>query len=233
MPSAIHPHVLQMTESRAAMHRTRARLYLIAAGLFDQPDQNVAERLWNLIEELLAESLFEAPWLRAVVSLTGHRGADRATDVEYTRLFVLAFPRVAAQPYGSYWLEQDHYLFGVSALEVQEMMATHGLMVREESGLMPDHIVSELEFMAYLASQGDTTIAAQERLLGGHLARWVPRFTAALREAQPSPYYRLAADFLDQLIQWDQAQLPRIKDQSETTLRSFDSIAGEQVHEHV
>ncbi len=215
------------------MHRTRTRLYLIAAGLFDHPDQAGVEQLWNLIEELLAESLLEAPWLRTIVSLTRYLGADRATDAEYNRLFVLAFPRVAAQPYGSYWLEQDHCLFGASALEVQEMMAAHGLAVREASGLMPDHIVSELEFMAYLASQSGTTLAAQEQLLDRHLACWVPQFTAALYEAQPSPYYQLAADFLDQLIQWDQAQLPRIKEQSETTSRSFDPSVGEQVHEYV
>lgn len=213
-------------------HRTRTRLYLIAAGLFDHPDQTGVEQLWNLIEELLAES-FEAPWLRTVVSLTRYLGADRATDVEYNRLFVLAFPRITAQPYGSYWLEQDHCLFGPSALEVQEMMSAYGLAVREASGLMPDHIVSELEFMAYLASQGDTTLAAQEQLLVRHLARWVPQFTAALREAQPSPYYQLAADFLDQLIQWDQVQLPCIQTQSETTSRSLSPGVGEQVHEHV
>lgn len=211
----------------------RARFYLIAAGLFDQPDSAGVERLRCLIDGLLNESLLDAPWRHTLTLLTHDLDVGLVSAVEYNRLFVLAFPRVAVQPYGSYWLEQDHRLFGASAFEVQEMMAAHGLVVREESGLMPDHIVSELEFMAYLAHQGNTALAAQEQLLERHLACWVPQFTAAMREVQSSPYYRLAADFLDRLIQWDQVQLKRIKEQSEKTSRSPSTGAGEQFHEHV
>lgn len=164
----------------------------------------------DLIDGLPGEFLSDTPWRRMLESLAHDLDAGQASETEYNRLFVLSFPHAVVQPYGSHWLEQDRRLLGASALEVREMMAAHGLAVREESGLMPDHIVSELEFMAYLASQGDTTLAAQEQLLDRHLARWVPKFTAALREARPSSYYQLAADFLDRLIQWDQVRLPRI-----------------------
>jgi TorA maturation chaperone TorD len=93
---------------------------------------------------------------------------------------------------------------GRSTLEVKKMMAEHGIEIAEDTGFLPDHIVSELEFMALLASQdNEKALQTQQQLLEQHLALWIPRFIAALRAANPASYYQLAADFLEQLIEYE------------------------------
>jgi len=112
------------------------------------------------------------------------------------------------QPYGSYWLETEQCLMGRSTMEIKEMMAEYGIEVAENTGLLPDHIVSELEFMAYLANLDDEKVVqTQRQLLEQHLLRWMPQFIAALKKVEPASYYQLAADFLDQLINSDVQEL--------------------------
>lgn len=188
------------------MPRTLTLLYLVAACLFDRPDPANAQRLRALAEELLSETPPDAPWLAMLIQLLQHADHRQELETEHARLFVLAFPRVAAQPYASHWLEEDHRLLGDAAQEMRALMVAHGVEVSPDSGLLPDHIVSELEFVAYLAGRGEPHQDTRRRLVAEHLARWTPRFTAALREARHSPRYRLAAEFLDQLVDWDLAQ---------------------------
>jgi len=173
----------------------RPQLYLFASGLFNQPTPARLEMQRGLLAQLLSD----APWRETLIALDSQLNYNEDIETEYSRLFILAFPNVTVQPFGSYWLEEEQRLMGKSSLEIQEMMASHGIEIAENSGLLPDHIVSELEFMAYLVSQEDTQ-QTQQQLLEQHLARWTPQFTAALRAAKPAPYYRLAADFIDQLI---------------------------------
>lgn len=182
----------------------RPTLYLIAAGLFQQPDRAMLERLRNMVATLLRETHCESPWRSPLVTLSAQPfPCGEELTAEYNRLFVLGTPGVAAQPFASCWLEQEGRLMGSTTLAVREMMAAHGLQA--DGGLLPDHIVSELEFMAWLADrEGDASASAtRSQLLRGHLARWVPQFTAALRKARPSARFAAAADFLDRLIAWD------------------------------
>ncbi|MEN8215055.1 MAG: molecular chaperone TorD family protein [Pseudomonadota bacterium] len=175
----------------------RPQLYLFASGLFNQPTLARLEMQRGLLAQLLSAA--NAPWRETLIALEPQLNYDEDIETEYSRLFILAFPNVTVQPFGSYWLEEDQRLMGKSSLEIKEMMASHGIEIAENSGLLPDHIVSELEFMAYLASHEDTQ-QTQQQLLEQHLARWIPPFTAALRAAKPAPYYRLAADFIELLI---------------------------------
>lgn len=179
----------------------RDQLYLFASGLFNQPTQARLEMLRGLLAELLSAVPPNAPWRDTLIALEPQLNYDEHLDAEYSRLFILAFPNEPVQPFGSYWLEEEQRLMGNSAIEVKNMMAEHGIEIAENSGLLPDHIVSELEFMAYLASQDDdNTRQTQQKMLEQHLAEWTPQFTAALRAANPAPRYKLAADFLDKLI---------------------------------
>jgi TorA maturation chaperone TorD len=188
----------------------RALLYLTAAGLFEQPGRESTDRLQALLAALLQHpSPDKRHWQPLLRQLADCLHPDEAQPAaEYNRLFVLAFPRVAAQPFGSYWLEPERQLMGRTTVAVRELMAAHGLGV-EGSGLLPDHIVSELEFMAFLVAQESPHSGrdSQRRLLGEHLARWTPRFTEALRAARPSRRYLLAAELLDRLIAEDLAYL--------------------------
>jgi len=182
----------------------RSTLYLIAAGLFQAPEPDTLCRTRELVSAVLEADPPEAPWRRRLNLLSDQlgRGAGQLA-VEYTRLFVLDMPHVAAQPFASFWLDESKLLMGRSTVAVRQMMAEHG--IRADGGLLPDHIVCELEFMAWLAHREaeEATRGTQRRFLTEHLSRWTPHFTAALREARPSPLFIDAADFLDHLIGWD------------------------------
>jgi TorA maturation chaperone TorD len=182
----------------------RSQLYMFASGLFNQPTLARLHMLRELLAQLTQAMPQKTPWGDTLVALEAKLDYDEDMEVEYSRLFILAFPSRPVQPFGSYWLETDQHLFGESTLEIKKMMAEHGIEVTDNTGLLPDHIVSELEFMAYLAGLDDTTThQTQQELLEQHLALWTPQFTEALRAANPACHYRLAADFLDQLIAWD------------------------------
>jgi TorA maturation chaperone TorD len=188
----------------------RPQLYLFASGLFNQPTEDRIVGLQSLLTQLLSITPPDAPWQETLIALEPELNYNENLETEYSRLFILAVPSVPAQPFGSYWLENDQCLLGQSTLKVKNMMASHGIEVTQNSGLLPDHIVSELEFMAYLAGQDEQeTWQTQQQLFEQHIDRWMPQFTEALRAANPAPvaYYRLAADYLDQLLAWERQQL--------------------------
>jgi TorA maturation chaperone TorD len=177
------------------------QFYLLASGLFNQPTPACIENLRSLLNELLQTIPKNALEFPILMALKPQLNYNEELETEYSRLFILAFPNKAVQPFASYWLESDHSLMGNSTLEIKHKMAEHGIEVAENSGLLPDHIVSELEFIAYLASQDDEKARqTQRQLLEQHCAHWMPLFIEALNKANPMPYYQLAANFLKQLI---------------------------------
>ncbi len=186
-----------------------AHHYLLVAGLFDLPRRDA--ELLALALEITDQEPDDAPWrepLAAVIDELRHPEVPpEGLATEHARLFVLNSPQVPAQPYGSYWLERDRRLLGDSSMEVRDLMAHHGIRTDPEAGLLPDHIVAESEFLAWLlAEEGDTRSSRQTLL--AHLRAWTPHFTDALRNAEPLPRYRLAADLLDCFIDWDSARFP-------------------------
>ena len=184
----------------------RSQLYLLASGLFMQPESSRLHQLQALLEEVLANATNE-PWQASLAAFKPYLNYDDNLESEYSRLFILALPQIPAQPFGSYWLENPPRLLGDSTVAIQTMMAEYGIEVAENSGLLPDHLVAELEFMAYLISLEEKTWQTQWQLLEQHLARWTPLFTSALRMAHPHHFYRLASNYLDKLIVWDRQQL--------------------------
>ncbi|MCK5719695.1 MAG: molecular chaperone TorD family protein [Thiomargarita sp.] len=175
----------------------QAKLYLLASGLFNQPTHNRIKDLHCLIDELL-QTMPEWEILKA---LKPHLKYSEDLETEYSRLFILSFPNEAVQPFASYWIESDHSLMGNSTLEVKRMMLEHGIEIAENTGLLPDHIVSELEFIAYLVSQDDEkSQQTQQQLLEQHCSYWIPLFITALNKANPIPYYQLSANYLKQLM---------------------------------
>jgi putative dimethyl sulfoxide reductase chaperone len=177
------------------------QLYLLASGLFNQPTPARLSDLQNLLNELLQTIPENAPELPILSAIQSQLIYSEDLETEYIRLFILAFPNQPVQPFASYWLEADQGLMGNSTIEIKKMMAEHGIEVAENSGLLPDHIVSELEFLAYLASQDDENARqTQQQLLEQHCVHWIPQFIEAVHKSNPIPYYQLAADYLKQLF---------------------------------
>lgn len=188
----------------------RAHLYMLGAALFDVPRAETQDAVRALMWRVIYRSPVDARWVPPLLEIADMHEDIAELQTEYSRLFVLGKPKVTAQPYGSYWLETEQTLMGRTTTEVSALLRRHGVDVDRRSGLLPDHLVTELEFMAYLADHNgfESTLATQAILLHNHLGVWVPRFTAALRTCEPALYYRMAAHFLREVIAWDCGRIP-------------------------
>ncbi|HIJ79273.1 MAG: molecular chaperone TorD family protein [Desulfobulbaceae bacterium] len=137
---------------------------------------------WDDESRDLADFLdFSADWLEPI-------------QIEYTRLFVNAVPSVIAPPYGSIYLSADGMLYGPSAVSVKEFYQEKGFELAGE-GDLPDHISSELEFLALLAEQGNQ--ADEDLFLNKHFRTWFPKFKEKLLGEVQHPFYRILVKLID------------------------------------
>jgi len=136
-------------------------------------------------------------------------------QVEYARLFVGPF-KLPAPPYESvYRIESKGFLMGDSTLKVKKMYQEEGLDLPKSTYILPDHIVVELEFMAYLAEEEALTwekmsedkakyyLKKQNTFLTEHLTKWIPQFAKAVYENSNEEFYCLLAKITDDFIALD------------------------------
>lgn len=126
------------------------------------------------------------------------------------------FEKGECPPYESSYREETDPLKDVLMADVAGFYRAFGLM---PSGELPDHLVSELEFMGVLCLQearamiaGDEEAAAVvrdvlQKFMTDHLGRWVGRFRDAIQEKARVGLYPLLADVLVELIEAEKARL--------------------------
>jgi len=185
----------------------RSSLYLLGAALFDEPRPESKQALHALLWRVIYRSPVEARWVRPLLEIAdAHERQDRLQR-EYARLFKQ--PEVAARPYGSYWLEAEREPMGRTTGEVDKLMRRHGMGMERHPGMLPDHLVAEMELMAHLIDRErvEHTLSAEQHLVHNHLSVWVPQFTGALRSCAPSRFYRMAAHYVEDVIRWDVRRL--------------------------
>lgn len=139
---------------------------------------------------------------------------------EYTRLFIIAKPKVPAPPYGSVYLEPQGLVWGNTTVEAVTLYAEAGLKVTEDFKDIPDHFAAELEFMWYLIreeikarggagpnclgevdeAKAEKMVGLQSKFLKEHLGAWYKDFLERVISADKSVFYReiaiLAREFL-------------------------------------
>ncbi|MEK6776839.1 MAG: molecular chaperone TorD family protein [bacterium] len=122
-------------------------------------------------------------------------------DEEYTRLFINAFPTLRVPPYESYYREKR--MMGRAAMECLFLYRSDGLTVRDE-GELPDHIVSQLEYLGFLclaesAAQAGSPDAVpvlrrkQREFYEKHIMTWVPDFCFRVQSHSKIHFYRVMA----------------------------------------
>ncbi len=119
---------------------------------------------------------------------------ERLAD-EYERLLV-GPGRAPCPPYESLWRADvpDHEretLMGAAADAVQGVYRELGAVVRSDGHELPDHLLIELEALAYALDRGAGESAAA--LVRDHLAQWTPAFCAAVAGETDQPFYRALA----------------------------------------
>jgi putative dimethyl sulfoxide reductase chaperone len=120
-------------------------------------------------------------------------------QAEYTRLFLNGYPHTICPPYESVYLEKR--MHGEAAVAVAAAYSEWEMSV--EPGLI-DHLATELEFLAFLASAEslDNAVSADarkasERFTQQHMSRWTPQFTADLKAGAKLNAYRMLGELME------------------------------------
>ncbi|NTV66428.1 MAG: molecular chaperone TorD family protein [Chlorobaculum sp.] len=123
-------------------------------------------------------------------------------QAEYTRLFLNGYPRTICPPYESVYLEKR--MHGEATVAVQSAYAEWEMSV--EPGLI-DHLATELEFLAFLASAEslDNAVSADARKASEsftqqHLTRWTPQFVVDLKAGATMEAYRLLGEVMENTL---------------------------------
>jgi len=208
------------TPAYPAAVASRSLVYAAFAAAFAYPDREGMEAirsgvLAGALRQLLGAVDPELPEGVDWAALQDCGADDEFLPVEFTRLFAAGENGpccpLEGRCYGSAGMEATEDLvrfydfFGLSLSEGQ----------REE----PDHLLTELEFLHYLAYQeaalataGESTeglIRAQRDFITRHPGKWVPLLCSRLSLAQPPRFFSELANLVLRLLQIEVARLDR------------------------
>lgn len=191
--------VLAIDHELQRIAAARSQAYRLFAEALEYPESalhlriaqgEVANELVKALAEVDASLLqdFDA----AVFSACG---TEDDLQVEYTRLFDPAASKDACRLYEIGFNDsRDHALE-----ESLRFYDYFGLALSEEAREMPDYIVTQLEFLHYLAYCQSAVAAeggdpesfrmAEKDFIERHLGRWVPKLNKKLQAKQPMPCY--------------------------------------------
>jgi TorA maturation chaperone TorD len=166
----------------------RAELYKLLSALFvEEPQEEVILRIKEMLRMEFDDTLQEI-------------------RTDFVGLFMR--PDLHLSPHESlhsYPLGETPGLWGRATYEVQESYRSAGLMIDEESEIIPDHLGAELLFMSYLI--GNDLAAQQRKFMDDHLFRWVPEFCDEIEKHAATTFYREVAILLKEFVVSDHAEL--------------------------
>ena len=114
-------------------------------------------------------------------------------QLAYTRLFIGSM-RMEAPPYPSYYLEEEHTIYGQAAVEVKEIYAEFGLELDPKEIAPPDHLRYLLAFLALLAGRfqetGENAFAeVYADFRDEYLLTWIDQCQRLVNLNAEEPYY--------------------------------------------
>jgi TorA maturation chaperone TorD len=194
-----------MTTVDAAEARARASVYAFLASLFHSLPTDDSVRAFR---EIAGGLEIEDPGPFALKDL----------EREYMDLFVVPNPRYVA-PFESVFRDSwsnpveggaavRGLLMGDSSLAVQRCFDEAGVAPKDE---LPDHVASELQFMAWLWQQqaeresSDVTAIAElrSRFRADHVARWIADLSGRVAERDRLGFYAAALRVTEAVIEGD------------------------------
>lgn len=185
----------------------RCRAYRLFAEALEYPDSVLHARVsqGRMADELIeALAAVDASLLEGFdASAFSACGSEDDFQVEYTRLFDAAASKDACHLYeGIYADSRDRAME-----ESLRFYDYFGLALSEEAREFPDYLVTQLEFLHYLAycqsavaEQGGDSQPyrlAEQDFIERHPGRWVPMLNKQLQEKHPMPYFRYLLRLLD------------------------------------
>ncbi len=196
--------VLEVEESEIT---ARSATYQVLGQLFAVPDAAFAEKTASgqwASDFTEAIELLAFDWEIGEVP-TGDAGEDQLKEA-YERLFLAEHDGVRRIWGGAYVADRDQNL-----VELRRAYEYYGLGTGNDE--VPfDHLTAEVDFMQFLAFKeaaassprlGKSFRRAQVDFLERQLGDWVPQFAAAVRGADPTPFYAWAVDRLESFVAGD------------------------------
>ena len=205
---------------KQAISLARAVVYRFLARCFSYPDMELirlfgGDSLAEMLDGCRVLELNASAEIREITAWLESAESGAALDeleIEYTRLFVNAYPRIPTPPYSSVYLDKDRQVWGPSTAQAGRFYEEAGLCPSADFADIPDHIAAELEFVSYLIAKqhqsqfegltaGREMATIENEFLVDHFLKWVPEFLNQVVASTESVVYggiaRLALRFVD------------------------------------
>ena len=134
-----------------------------------------------------------------LVDLEGKHGDTEEYEVDYTRLFVSAYPRPLCPPYESYYATGGKMLGRPDIVgDLKGILRGLGLKVRENQESLPDYIPTELELVSHIAclEQGVAS-GLLEKMVYNHISVWLQGFSSCITRNAWTGYYRKLGNVIE------------------------------------
>jgi len=185
----------------------RAVLYRFFSRCFSYPDMDLLKlfegdilteylEAWRVLGlDASEETAKVTGWLESA----GPEAALSQLQLEYTRIFVNAFPSIPTPPYSSVYLGKDRLVWGPSTAQAARLYEAAGLYPSADFAEIPDHIAAEVEFVSYLileqqkpGQEGVTSrelASIEKQFLTDHFFKWIPQFLNRVAENTTTVFY--------------------------------------------
>jgi len=196
----------------------REDLCRFLAACYYEPDAELGEE--RLFDSMLTAARRLDPELAESARKLGEAFAAqdmKALALDYERLFV-GPGQPLATPHGSHWLAGGGPDAEESMAALLALYQEGGFEIEEGTAQAPDHVALELEFLYRLtAKQNEARQAGwdeevlrawqhlQGLFLGSHLGAWIGRFSAAVKSAAKTPFYRELAELTERFVRIEAA----------------------------
>ncbi|UZJ38198.1 TorD/DmsD family molecular chaperone [Prosthecochloris sp. SCSIO W1103] len=172
----------------------KARILRFLSQCFAYPNRAFLPNLQTQLQEITAEK--EKTGFESLLRLFEQENSEQLQG-EYTRLFISGYPNTPCPPYESVFREGT--MLGSNSRKVDRLYQEWDMTADLD---LVDHISTELEFLAFLASAAtlDATRTnankAYHSFIHSHIQKWIPDFSKKLYDNAKSPPYRKLAALL-------------------------------------
>ena len=116
---------------------------------------------------------------------------------EFTRCFINDYKHLKCPPYESWYREKT--IYGKVVVDLYDIYSKYGIQPMKQ---LPDHISTEMEFLAYLYYLGKEDEG--KKFITDHLLKWVPQFIDDIEKYHYGEYTKLLAEalrlFVDEIM---------------------------------
>jgi len=210
------PEEFSRPEARAAAARSRA--YAALAHFFRYPDGafredlrdgTLATALRAILADIHPKLVEDVDW-----DVLGNVGNEPdALAVEYTRLFDTGAAGPPCPLYGGLYAGTR-----MKTMEESVRFYNHfGLTLSDEPRELPDHLITQLEFLHFLSFREAGALesgedpnpyrCAQRDFISRHPGKWVPDLRSRLESQDPMPFFRELVARLGDFLIHDEAHL--------------------------